>query len=135
MTVSYTGDVANASAFGCFSKVVKLLLLLLLLFLLLLIIMIIIIIRPTNLHKYSLILSFSFITYFLDDSKYFNPIPADVFFTQNSLEGYFLIVIQIYNIWYTFGKPLGKNCAICFLLFKAFPKSYKKLKSNAQRSD
>ena len=42
-----------------------------------------------------------------------NSIQADVWFTQNSLPPYLLIVIQIYNVSYTFRKAFGSTLIIC----------------------
>ena len=60
--------------------------------------------------------------------KSFNHIQAIVCFTQNSLGWvgpgdstfFFLLwcVIQIYNTWSNFGKPLGLNLIICKKIYK-----------------
>ena len=42
----------------------------------------------------------------------FNRIQADLTSPLPKIV-YFLIVIKIYNIWYTFGKPLGSTLIIC----------------------
>ena len=59
----------------------------------------------------------SLVCLFYLELKFSNPlnhIQADVWFTQNSPGGsqgplYFPNVIQLNNIWYTFGKPLGST--------------------------
>ena len=68
------------------------------------------------------------------------PIQADVWFTKTSRGRgflYFLIVMDIYNFWYTFGNSLGSTIIICkklakfpiFIEISSFKQKYAKRKS------